>query len=206
MTLPDHQVRRANLEDLDSLRTQWMAAHLPAHELEKRLTEFQVIQDPQGNVIASLGFTMHQRYGLIHSESYVNFADAERLRPLFWTRINSLVLNHGLNRLWTPERSPFWAQNGFQPASERLLQKLPSAWAAADATWLTLQIKDEEAVQSMEKEMSAWMAAEKQNTAARIERAKTFKNAVIAIAILVTIAVLFAAFFLWANRQKLPPQ
>jgi hypothetical protein len=206
MTPSDHTVRRANLDDLAALRAQWALMHLPAHELEKRLTEFQVIEDAQGNVVASLGFTMHQRYGLIHSEAFANFADADQLRPLFWTRIKSLVLNHGVNRLWTPVQSLFWSHNGFVPATEQQLQKLPSAWAAADANWLTLQIKDEDAIQSMEKELAAWMAAEKQSTAARIDRAKTFKNAVIAIAILVAAIVLCAAFFLWANRQKLPPQ
>lgn len=206
MTPSGHQVRRANLEDLDSLRTQWAAAHLPAQDLERRLTEFQVVQDANGNVVGSIGFTMHQRYGLIHSETYANPADAEQLRPLIWTRINSLVLNHGINRLWTPERSAFWPNNGFQPASEQVLRRLPGAWAAADATWLTLQIKDEDAVSSMEKEMAAWMAAERQSTADRLDRAKTLKNVVVVVGILVVIGVLIATTIIIVNKQRLHPQ
>jgi N-acetylglutamate synthase-like GNAT family acetyltransferase len=206
MTPSAYQVRRANLDDLDALRALWAIAHLPAHELEKRLTEFQVIQDAEGKVVASLGFTMHHRYALIHSESFANPADADELRPLFWTRLNSLILNHGINRLWTPGQSGFWTQNGFQRASEQILQKLPPAWAAADASWLTLSIKDEEAVQSMEKEMAAWMAAERQNTANKLEQAKTIKTIVTVVAVLVTIGVLFAAFLLCAKRHALPPQ
>lgn len=201
-----YRVRRASVEDLPHLRQLWESMRLPVTDLEKRLTEFQVVEDAPGKVVGTLGFSIQARHGLIHSEAFADFSEADQMRPLFWTRIQSLVHNHGLARLWTLENSPFWTRNGFLPANEQAIQKLPAPWTGTGKSWFTLRIKDEDAVVSIEKEISAWMLSEKQTTARRYEKAKTIKSWIIGICIVIGLVILAAAVYvvvlLW--QAKLP--
>ena len=200
MSSPSYRVRRATVDDIGALRDLWTSMHLPADELEKRLTEFQVAEDAEGKVVGTLGFAILQRHGLLHSESFTDFSLADPVRPLFWTRIQSLVLNHGVARIWTRENAPFWSRNGFLPANEQTLQKLPASWAQAGESWLSLQLKDEEAIVSIEKEIAMLMQAEKAQTARAIEQAKVLKTVVTVIGLLFAIAVLGAAAYVFLSR------
>jgi hypothetical protein len=200
MSSAPYRARRAAVDDLPALRALWASMRHPVADLERRLTEFQVVEDASGQVVGTLGFCIQLRNGLIHSEAFADFSAADELRPLFWTRIQSLVLNHGLAHLWTVEDSPFWTRNGFQVAAEPALQKLPPAWAAAGTKWFTLRIKDEDAISSVEKEIEVWMLTERQRMARQLEKAKTIKTVATAFGVGLAVLIVTAACYLWLAR------
>src|ERR1051325_4145281 len=108
MTAAANRVRRATLDDLGTLKPLWTSMRLPAAELEKRLTEFQVIEGPDGKIIGAIGFQLADRAARIHSEAFSDFGFADAARAAFWERVQNLASNHGVFRLWTQENAPFW--------------------------------------------------------------------------------------------------
>lgn len=202
MNPSDYQVRRATLDDIGVLKGLWQTMRFAEGELEKRLTEFQVIVGPDQRIVGALGFQMAERQGRIHSETFADFAIADSIRPLIWTRLQSLASNHGIFRLWTQERAPFWTQTGFKPANEKAMARLPSTWHDHSANWLTLQLKDEEAIASLEKEFAMFMESEKQRSAQALDQAKTLKTIVTIFALLVAFAVFAAAAYIYFIRKS----
>ena len=202
MSSSNYRVRRATLDDLVALRSLWSSMHLAEGDLEKRLTEFQAAINESGKLVGAIGFQVHERHARIHSEVFDDFSVADEVRPLFWQRIQALAANHGVARLWTHESAPFWTHSGLQPASTEVLQRLPPAWAGAASPWLTLQLKDENAIASVEKEMAVLMQTERQRTAAKLESAKTLKTVVTVIGFLVALAILAAAGYVYLRQQQ----
>ena len=115
------RIRRATVDDRAALKIIWASMRLPADELEKRLTEFQVVENAEGGVVGALGIQILRQHALLHNESYSDFAVADAARELFWERIQKLAANHGVFRVWTQERSPFWKSFGFQPPAAEVL-------------------------------------------------------------------------------------
>lgn len=182
------RIRRATVEDLDALRSIWISMRLPADELEKRLTEFQVVADAEGNVLGAMGFQILRQHALLHSEGYSDFSIADDARKLFWERIQTLASNHGVFRLWTQENSPFWLRWGFQNANGEKLERLPAEWKAAEGSWFTLELKNEDAINhALKNQFAGFMEGEKKSTAEVAARGKTI-NTVITV-------VCFAIFF-----------
>mgnify|MGYP003340309990 CR=1 FL=1 len=60
-----------------------------------------------------VGLQRHQHHGLLHSEVFADFGQADVLRPLLWERIRNYGRNHGLARLWMRETSQSWRLLGF---------------------------------------------------------------------------------------------
>jgi N-acetylglutamate synthase-like GNAT family acetyltransferase len=200
------QARRATLDDIATLRSLWEMMRYPVAELEKQLTDFQVVVDAAGAVIGSVGFQAQQRQGHIHSEAFSDFSLAERARPVLWERVQSLCTNHGVVRVWTNDPSPFWARNGFQPATRATLEKLPEQWDRTKPGWLSLQLRDENAVASLDKEFAMFVASEKQRSDQAIGQARILKTIVTVIAFLIAFAILAAAAYVFLNRKGgLPP-
>ena len=196
-----YQLRRATVDDLPVLRALWESMGFSVAELEKNLTGFQVAVDPEGKVIGAIGFEMQQRHGRIHSEGYTDFSAAEIIRPLLWTRLQSLCSNHGVLRLWTQEISPFWTQNGLKsPHDEAERQKLPEAWRALPGNWLTIKLKDEEAILSLDKEFALYMEAEKARSTEALNQARKLKAIATVIAFIAALAGFGAAVYLLINR------
>jgi N-acetylglutamate synthase-like GNAT family acetyltransferase len=201
MTAATFRVRRATVDDLGALKALWESMRIPLADLDKRLTEFQVAEGVDGKVVGTVGFQIFQRHGWIHSEAFSDFAVADEVRPLFWTRIQSLAMNHGVARLWTREHAPFWTHYGFQPAAAAALDKLPTGWDRSAPDWLTFQIKDEEALASVDKEFAMFMASEKQRTAQALAQAKNLKTIATVVAFIVALGVLAAAAYLYFLRR-----
>ena len=103
-----YRVRRATLDDIGQLAAQWEAMHYPTEDLARRVTEFQVAEDPDGKVVGAVGLQIAERQGLVHSEAFSDFALAEHLRPLLWDRVHAVATNHGLLRVWTRGQAAFW--------------------------------------------------------------------------------------------------
>src|ERR1700733_13393139 len=97
------RVRRATVDDFDALKIIWASMRLSADELEKRLTEFQVVENSEGKILGAIGIQISKQHALLHSEGYSDFSVADSARNLFWERIQVLASNHGIFRLWTRE-------------------------------------------------------------------------------------------------------
>jgi len=204
MSPATYQLRRATVDDLPVLRALWASMQFSVPELEKALTGFQVAVDAEGKVIGAIGLELHQRHARIHSEAYSDFSAADAVRPLLWNRLQSLCSNHGVLRLWTQEHSPFWTQNGLKPpADEPERQKLPAAWRALEGNWLTLRLKDEEAILSLDKELALYMESEKARSAEALGQARKLKTIATVIAFIAAFTGFGAALYLLLNRGTL---
>src|SRR5271170_1515661 len=169
------RVRRATVDDFAALKTIWAAMRLPADDLEKRLTEFQVVENSDGEAVGAIGIQFSKQHSLLHSEGYSDFGVADAARQLFWERIQTLASHNGVFRIWTQERSPFWKSYGFQPPTAEVFTRLPAEWKNEfDGGWLTFQLKNEEVIAAaLEKEFVPFMTEEKLGTKRISEKAKT---------------------------------
>ena len=177
---------------------------LPAGELEKRLTEFQVIVAADGQIAGAIGVQIIGQHALLHSEGYTDFAVADAARQLFWERVQTITAHHGVFRLWTQENSPFWVRWGFQPATMELLDRLPAEWKRSEGKWLTIQLKDEEAIAALDKELEAFRESEKKRTAEALDQARTMTTTITIIAFAVGIVLIGVAIVLFMRRGFLP--
>lgn len=208
MSSVQFQARRATVDDLPRLQQLWALMRLPEGELERQLTDFQVVTDDAGLVVGGIALQMNSRHARIHSEAFEDFSLAELARPALWNRMQNLAANHGLVRLWTQEQSPFWSRNGFQPASAEALGKMPSLWDRAGKGWLTLKLRDEETLASLDKEFALFVESEKAQRGQLLGQAKIIKTIVI-IGISI-IALLFLGAMIWLLLKQrsggsLPP-
>ena len=173
------QIRRATVDDLPALKAMWLASQWPVDELEGRLTEFHVVESG-GQFAGALGLQVVRQHARFHSEDYADFGVADEARKLFWERFQKIAANLGVFRLWTQETSPFWKGWGFQPASTETLGRLPEEWKNLEGNWLTLELKNEDAInQAMKTQFAGFMDTEKRQTAKVVERARFLRMLVI---------------------------
>jgi len=186
--MPILHIRRATVDDLPALKALWLAARLPADELENHPTEFQIVE-ADGQFAGALGVQIVRQHARLHSEDYTDFSVADAARELFWERIQKLAANHGVFRVWMVEASPFWARLGFQPATEGILARLPAEWNHLAGGWLTLELKNEEAINTaLKDQFTGFMEAEKKTTALLAARGRALKLAITVVS--------FGIFFL----------
>jgi len=208
MSSAQFQARRATVDDLPRLKQLWAMMRLPEGDLERQLTDFQVVTDATGQVVGGVALQMNSKHARIHSEAFEDFSLAELARPALWNRMQNLAANHGLFRLWTQEQSPFWSRNGFQPAPEDALERMPTAWDRASKGWLTLKLKDEETLASLDKEFALFVESEKVQRGQLLGQAKIIKT--IVVACICIIALLFFGAMIWLLLKQrsgggLPP-
>ena len=82
MTPSSLRIRRATVDDRAALKTIWASMRLPADELEKRLTEFQVVENAEDEVVGALGFQILRQHALLHNEGYSDFGVADAARAI----------------------------------------------------------------------------------------------------------------------------
>jgi N-acetylglutamate synthase-like GNAT family acetyltransferase len=183
-------IRRATVDDLSALKSLWLAARLPADELENRLTEFQVVE-AGGQFAGAVGVQIVRQHLRFYAEDFTDFSVADAARELFWERIQKLAANHGVFRVWTQETSPFWPRWGFQPADAEILARLPDEWKNLEGGWLSLELKNEDAINAaLGNQFAGFMDTEKKQTAQVADRARKLR-------LIITIAG-FAIFFICA--------
>jgi N-acetylglutamate synthase-like GNAT family acetyltransferase len=188
MNSANYRVRRATLDDMSALMALWKSMNFPADELSKRVTDFQVAEGAEGQLLGCLGVQIAEKQGRIHSEAFTDFGLSDQLRPMLWDRVHSVAVNHGLLRLWTQEKAPFWNHCGLLQPDAEAQTKLPALWRTQPAGWLTLKLKDDlDTVLSTDQEFSMFMAAEKERTARTFQHARILKI----IATLIALALLF---------------
>jgi len=194
-------VRRATLEDLRALTALWTSMTYSPDELIRRVTEFQVAENGEGELVGAVGLQMAERQGLIHSEAFTDFALADPVRPLFWERINALSTNHGLHRLWTREQAPFWRHCGLALAETDALQKLPAVWRGHTSGWLTIKLREDlDSLLSADHELAMFMADARTRSQKTLQRARVLKTLALVIGFVVVMVILGAAFVLFLRR------
>jgi len=200
--MPELQVRRATLDDRPALVELWNSMRLSADDLEKRLTEFQVVENAEGKVLGAIGIQFSKQHALLHSEGYSDFGVADAARQLFWERIQTLAANLGAFRIWTQENSPFWLRWGFQPANAEILSRLPEAWKNENGEWFTFELKNEDAIKAaLEKEFSQFVDSEKQQITGAAEKAKTIQTVVTIFCFAIFAVCVVALIWLMKNRN-----
>ena len=187
------QARRATVEDLPQLRTLWEMEDLPGEALEKRFTEFQVVDDGAGQLLAAVALQMMEGHGRVHSEVFTFEEEAEGMRALLWPRLETLARNQGLARLWTSLEAPFWKGVGFKKVTERTLPLLPPGFSADNAAWLTMPLRADDAGTGEIEKLFAELKIVSQADQERLtDRAKKMK-----ILAMVLMLVVFGAFIVW---------
>jgi hypothetical protein len=197
---PAYRVRRATTDDLEQLMTVWAAAALPAAEMEKRFTEFQVAESAEGRIVGAIGLQVAGVDGKIHSETFADFALSDTLRPLFWQRLETMARNHGLFRLWTAETAPFWKKGaGFSAASV----PPPEAFGPARGPWLSLRLKEEAADPTLiEAQFTLFREAERAKRDKLLQRAAALKMVGTAIAVLLFVLSMGVLFWFFRHRAR----
>lgn len=172
-----YTVRRATLEDLPTLKGLWQTNGLPALELDRHLTEFQLVLRPDGILVCAIALRVIGAQGLIHSEAGYSTQQLEDGRPLFWQRLQGLARNHGLTRLWARgEVVPFWRDTGFRTATEAELKRLPTAFGSAEVGWSTLNLRDEVLLaDALEKELELFHQEQQEQNERLRRQALLFK-------------------------------
>lgn len=173
-TTPNHQARRATLEDLPALRSLWHNARLPEADLEKRFTEFQVVDSADGNILGAVGLQILKQNGYIHSEVFSDPQNAQEVRPALWQRMLMVAKNNGLLRLWTLPTASFYREQGFLDVDGALRQKVPPEFGNPGADWISLKLKDD-AVISAEREFEIFAMAQREESQRMMSQAQSLK-------------------------------
>ena len=188
----NYRVRRATLDDLPQLIELWKIENLPVELLEKRLTEFQVVDDGLGKVLGAWGVKMAAQQIKLHSEVVLATDEADALRDKFWERLQNLIHNHGIIRLWTRESSPYWHGAGFHPPSTEQLKKLPPAFVTDASPSLVLELRPEpEAGQvDVEQEFEKFREQERAMSEATLAKGKKLKAVATVLSVLLFVGIL----------------
>jgi hypothetical protein len=176
--------------------------HVAGDDLEKRLTEFQIVVDANGTFLGAIGFQAAREHALLHNEGFTDFSIADAARDLFWQRIQILCSNHTVFRIWTQERSPFWKTFGFRPPDMETLARLPADWRNEfEGAWLTFQLKDEAAIATaLGTDLAGLMDAERRQTESVRERAQTLRTTVTVICFAIGLLCIGFAIYLVIHR------
>jgi N-acetylglutamate synthase-like GNAT family acetyltransferase len=204
---PQRIVRRANVDDLPGLKLLWERARLQVLDLEKHLTEFQLVATPACDLIGVIALHVDSKQGRMHSEAFTHPDEADEARPFLWERIQNLARNHGLTRLWTLEASPFWHQAGFIEADTHLLEKLPAGFGDRHSRWFTLALRDDNAQAiSIEKEFELFQQTQRTNTEQVLTQARRLKAVAYLLTLVVAAIALAGLFFVLfkSNPRQLP--
>jgi N-acetylglutamate synthase-like GNAT family acetyltransferase len=202
MSQPEYRIRRATLDDIESLKELWASMNFDVPDLEKRLTEFQIAEDADGTLLGAIGFQIIKSHGQLHSEAFTDFSLADDLRALFWERFISLTTSRSVYRVWTRERSVFWNRLGFQPVDQEVLEKLPEVWDRTTDDWLTFPLKDDSAIAAIERQIALAMSAEKKRSEKTFGKVKTFKTLATIVGFLIAFAIFGAAIWLYLSNRR----
>ena len=177
MNEPQYHLRRATVDDLPGLKILWERARLQVLDLEKRLTDFQLVVSDAGELIGAIGLHIEGKQGQVHSEAFAQPEQDAKFRDQVWERIQVLARNHGLVRLWTQEAAAFWQQQaGFAEAPAALAEKLPASFGHAPGRWLMLQLREEHlSALSVEREFELFQASQQQETAKLMQLGRKLK-------------------------------
>ena len=202
MNYDDLRGRRATSDDVPALEQMWQATGLPLEALEPKFTEFQVIEDPLGTLVAAVGIRVAGKDALLHDETIPEFGAADAVRPVMWQRLQAIANNHGVIRVWTQESAAFWRQAGFGQASGDELAKLPAPFRTADNSWLLLVLRDEDLIKKAEQEFALFHQEEQARIDQLKSQGKIWQWIATVIAIVLFVFVVVGAVRMMKSVQK----
>lgn len=195
MTASDFRIRRATVDDLPTLRALWVKAGLQPMDLDKRVTEMQVAENPEGQIVGALGLKIERLHGQIHSEIVTVAEHETALREAFWQRLQILARNHGLFRLWTQLSAPHWINLGFKAPTEKEREKMPANFGAGTDIFTLALKEDSPEGLSVEKEFELFTQAQKVETQRIMQQAQSFRKFAYALLAFLIVGLLAAAAF-----------
>jgi N-acetylglutamate synthase-like GNAT family acetyltransferase len=200
-----YQMRRANSDDLPALVALWRRVDLSPEALETAFTEFQLVLDDEGTIVAAIGLRIDSGNGLLHSECLPDFSLADPLRPLLWERVLQVARNHGLNRIWTQETAPFWKHLEFVAPDGEQLAKMPESFRQREGAWLVMPLKNEDDLKRLDREFEQFLQEGRQQAEELRSRGRMLYGLAILLALALFVFVLsLAVRVLRKNRADLP--
>jgi N-acetylglutamate synthase-like GNAT family acetyltransferase len=181
--------RRATLDDVPQLLALWRLEQLPAEALEKRFLEFQVVCNDAGEVLATVGLQIAGVQGQLHSEAVAQPEHADHFRELLWKRLQVVVQNHALERLWTRLDTPWWRERGFTRATGEELASAPQAFRDERSDWNVLKLRAASANDMLEKQFAELRTLQQQEAAKMKERVQWAKRVALGVTVIVFLLV-----------------
>jgi len=203
----DYSIRRATLDDLDTLRGLWRESRLPEYDLDKRFTEFQIAIDNHGWILGALAARFSGQHGEVHSLA-IRRADQEaELRDALWERILQIAHQQGTLRLWNRHSGDFWTDRGFTPAPAAALKELPSTFGPPGESWRTLKLRDEPLkLIAAEEQLDAFLDMERLKTDRLVSQARALKIVAVSFIALIFVGVAAALLVLLSRNRKARPR
>jgi N-acetylglutamate synthase-like GNAT family acetyltransferase len=205
MTETSYVTRRATFDDLPQLMALWRLERLPAEVLEKRFTEFQVVTDETGQVLAAVGVQIAGTQGWLHNESIAKPELSDVLRERLWNRLQVIIKNHALERLWLQNNSPYWRTRGFERANAEQLKLRPAAFFSSQLEWQVVTLRAADANAALEHQLAEVKALQQQETAVIQRRIKLMKQIALGVTVVVFLLVVAWAVVLLKFGPKLFP-
>ena len=183
---PALSARRATVEDLAALRVLWQAAGLPWDQLDRFVTEFQVVPASDDSMLGAVGFLVEGADALLHSESVAPGEQADEVRSALWRRVQIMGRNQGVHRIWTQEDAGYWSTCGFKVATAEPLGACKATFLDRAASWQVFEFPAPETVKArLDEQMAIWQATRAQEAEAMQERIRNFRNIAVLVATLV---------------------
>jgi N-acetylglutamate synthase-like GNAT family acetyltransferase len=190
MTDKKFVTRRATVEDLPQLIALWRLEQLPAETLEKRFTEFHLVADTDGRVLAAIGIQLGGTQGLLHSESIGRAEISDALRGLLWERLQVIIKSNALERLWTQLDSHYWRDLGFQRATAEQLKMLPAKFSQGERPWRVKSLCAADANAVLERELAEIKTLQLREAARAQQRVQLMKKVALAVTVVVFLIVI----------------
>ncbi len=191
-------LRRATLDDLEGLKELWGRCHLQVLDLERHLTDFQMVVTLEGDLLAAVGFRIDGGQALVHSEAFAQVGGEDELRELLWKRLGNWAQNHGLVRMWTLAGAPFWVEQAdFRDAGEGDLKRLPVSFGDAGLGWKTRVLREENArAMSLEQELKIFQQQSRADMHSVMSQAQMIKGMAYGIAGMILVGVVALGAYL----------
>ncbi len=202
MNYEDLRGRRATSDDVPALQDMWRRTGIASADLEPRFTEFQVIEDPLGGLVAAVGIRLLGKDAMMHTETIPDFGSADAVRPVMWDRVQALANNNGIVRVWTQETAAFWRQLEFSTATAEDLAKLPAPFRTGEGPWLLRVLRDEDLIKRAEQELAMFHQEEKARIDGMKSQGKVWQWIATAIAITLFVFVVVGAVRLLKSTQR----
>lgn len=204
---PALSARRATVEDLPSLRLLWQSAGLPWDQLDRFVTEFQVVPGPDDSLLGAIGFLVEDGDGLLHSESLGALSEEslDEVRMTLWRRIQIIGRNQGVHRIWTQEDAPYWPTCGFKSATEADLTACRATFLDRTASWLRFEYPAPENVKArVDEQMAIWQATRAMEAEALQQKIRNMRNlAVLVAAVVIGIMIVMLSIIMRRNPELL---